>query len=121
MFGAYTHCKWPKDKDSGVVADRSGHSFLFSLTNAVNKPVRFSLRKKEHAIAVSSIGFRFGFDGANFALNHGGRAADEAQGNNAWQLSQHSAYQPDDGVACGAVFFAGSKLFAAAEVEVYEL
>jgi len=42
VFGAYTHCKWPENKSGGVVADPSGLSFLFSLTNATGRAVRFS-------------------------------------------------------------------------------
>ena len=122
MFGAYTHCSWPKEKDHGPVSDPSGQSFLFSLVNATNKAVRFSLRNKNDAIALHTLlGAFFGGHGAGFVLNCNAGVADEAE-NQTRPLTEHSAYQPDDGdMTRGVDFFAGSQLFAAADIEVYEI
>ena len=123
MFGAYTHCKWPKDVGSGKapVADPSGHSFLFSLTNVTGKVVRFSLRDKNQALTLST-GVYFGYSGHPFALNCGHNGSDCGDGNRTWPLNEKSNYQPDDGdFTRGVDFFAGSQDFAAADIEVYEL
>ena len=121
MFGAYTQCKWPKS-EGAVVADPSGQSFLFSLTNKSGRAARFSLRRKDEAVMLHfSSGVHFGWQ-TSFALLSQGKAAGDAGGNAAFALDARSSYQPDDkGVWCGDDFFAGSKDFAAADIEVYEL
>ena len=126
MFGAYTHCSWPKDVGTGPVADPSGRSFLFSLVNETDKPVRFSLRDKDGAIAVSSHGVQFGVNGMNFLLYHNGAAADCGgydSGNYAIKISEGvNSYQPDDrNFEWHTNFLAGEMGFAAADIEVYEL
>ena len=123
MFGAYTQCKWPKDADSGRVADPSGLSFLFSLINAADKTVRFSLSNKGDAIGAKPRGsVYFGWQRINCILYYRGQAANQANGNTANSVHKDSSYQPDDGdLTRGAGFFAGSNYFSAADIEVYEL
>jgi len=121
-FGAYSHCSWPENKDGGRVADLTGQSFLFSLTNAADQAVRFSLSNKNDAIGLeSSGGVHFGLNGINFVLNFDGAASDSDRGNTVFPLDEFSAYQPDDkDFLCGVDFFAGSEYFTAADIEVYE-
>ena len=119
VFGAYSECRWPKSNRAGV-RDPSGLSFLFSLTNATDKAVRFSLRNSNAPIAISTSVY-FG-QPASFALNFNLRASEHPRGNTAWPLDAASSYQPDDGdFTRGDDFFAGSGWFAAADIEVYEL
>ena len=121
VFGAYSHCKWPVRKDGGRVADPSGQSFLFSLTNTTGQAVRLSLHKKDGAILLNIYGVFFGEDNANFALYVNDKAFDGDRGNVATP-PKNCAYQPDDGdLTRGVEFFAGEEYFAAADIEVYEL
>ena len=121
MFGAYTQCPWPQYSDR--VGDPSGKSFLFSLTNAAGKAARFSLHNRDEAFGLTAdLGIYFGMFRANCILYHQGKAANMAAGNTANSAHKGSAYQPDDGdFTRGLDFFAGSKFFAAADIEVYEL
>ena len=122
MFGAYTHCKWPEHTNGDVVSDPSGQSFLFSLVNATGKAVRFSLRRRNGAIGLVSVGVCFGYNGPNFVLNIKCSAFDGDRENHVHALDERSTYQPDDGdMNRDADFFAGSEYFAAADIEVYEL
>ena len=119
VFGAYTHCKWPQGMGLQM-ADATGQSFVFSLVNAADQAVHFLLRNRNKAIALDSDGIYFGLGRANIILNYDGAAADEAEGNMACPFDEDSAYQPvDEDVNCD--FLAGSKYFAAADIEVYEL
>ena len=122
LFGAYTHCSWPENEDGDRVADLTGQSFLFSLTNGPRRPVRFSLHTKDAAIAVFGVGVSFGYPGCNFMLNCQRAASDDDRGNTAWLLDERRTYQPDDGdFTRDAKFFAGSQYFAASDIEVFEL
>lgn len=123
MFGAYTNCSWPKNEDDGRVADLTGQSFLFSLSNAADKAVRFSLSNKNDAVGLEpGGGVHFGLNGINFVLNFEGAASDDDRGNTVFPLNEFTAYQPDDkNFLCGVDFFAGSEYFAAADIEVYLL
>ena len=124
VFGAYTHCSWPKE--SGSPHDPSNQSFLFSLVHKVGQaPVRFSqCDSTPGAVGLGSDGPNFG----NFILMRGGSSASASDGNSSYSLgcvTQTSgiAYQPDDASQCDASFnFAGSMTFAFAceEIEVYE-
>ena len=129
MFGAYTDCSWPA-ADGTVAADPSGKSFIFSLTNADDKAVRFSLKDKERAIELEVSSVRFGaieMEGdeqtgwPNFAIMDNDLAADHKDANLANSINVTQAYQPDDGRVCDSTFLAGQFLFAAAEIEVFQL
>ena len=128
VFGAYTHCSWPAAE--GVVADPTGKSFLFSLVNAANKAVRFSLKDKERAVESSAIGLRFGAtqkqDGRyagwpNFVIMRNGLAADQKDANVAISTDVAESYQPDDDQKCDDTFLAGQVLFTTEEIEVFQL
>ena len=122
VFGAYTECPWPKDADGGRVADPSCQSFFFSLHNAANYPVCCHLRDTDGAVGLHSSGVRFGDSGPLFTLFVDGRAADDPAGNRAFPLRESSSYQlSDQALAPLLEDFAGSELFAAAEIEVYAL
>ena len=126
IFGAYTHCSWPAV--NRVVADPTGKSFLFSLVNASSKAARFSLRDKDRAFRVADsicCGAEKYEDGkaaafASFVLMLKG-AADEKDANGANSVKANSAYQSDDGTVCDHTFLAGRQLFAAEQIEVYQL
>lgn len=129
VFGAYTHCSWPAADDT-VVADPSGKSFLFSLVNADNQPVCFSLRDKNRAIRMGINGIRFGHQKrvgesealSNLCLMVSGCAANEDQGNFVCDFDHPlSAYQADGGKAINGNFVAGDVYFAAAEIEVFQM
>ena len=122
MFGAYTQCPWPKDANSGRVADPSCQSFFFALHNAANYPVACYLRDADGAVGLHSSGIRFGDNGPLFTLFVDGRAADDPTANSASPLRENSSYQTNDlGVVSFLDNFAGSEWFAAAEIEVYQL
>jgi len=126
VFGAYTHCSWPSAVST--VADPTGKSFLFSLVNANNKAVRFSLVDKDRAIQlldwVSFGAAKWEGDKVtgypNFALMLKG-AADQMGANCANPLAADKAYQPDDGQERDETFLAGQEDFEAAEIEVFQL
>jgi len=127
VFGAYSHCSWPAV--NRTVADPTGKSFLFSLVYAGGSAVRFSLRDKDRAIQLSgSVGFGADKwqDGKatgypNFILMYLGRSADEKDANAANHPVGDTPYQADGGAVCDDTFFAGQRLFAAAEIEVFQL
>ena len=126
VFGAYTHCAWPAAA-RGVVADPSGRSFLFSLSNKDNHPLRFSLKDKGRAIHVTGNSVMFGKDKGqssvfcNLCLFHG-LAANADKGNFVFDLDNPlSAYQADGGAPVAHNFVAGDVYFAAAEIEVFQL
>ena len=132
IFGAYLACAWPAAEDNKVIPDPSARSFLFSLVNKDNKPVRFTLRDKDRALLVlNSSGICFGgakMEGdkavslPNLLLMRDGRPADDSQGN--WAIDSaryNSAFQPEDGTVCDQTFLAGSQYFGAEEIEVYQL
>ena len=128
MFGAYSRSCWPTT--DGLVADPSGQSFLFSLTNKGDKPLRFSLRDTDRAIYRGANGVRFGYDktagrsqcNSNLCLMVGGCAANDDQGNFVCDLSnQLSAYQADGGAPVARDLVAGGVWFAAVEMEVFQL
>src|SRR5689334_16817588 len=58
VFGAYTAVAWPKQSARGSpslnVADPSGMSFMFSLTNEYDRPFRLSLADRTCAMRASS-------------------------------------------------------------------
>ena len=130
MFGAYTHCSWPLA--NGVVGDPTGKSFLFSLVNASGKAARFSLRENDRAIQLAdcvcfgACNYEDGKPTAtaypNVLLMFNGQAADEKGGNCANRVNAGKAYQSDDdGAVCDHTFLAGQQLFAAEQIEVYQL
>ena len=136
VFGAYTHCSWPAV--IRTVADPTGKSFLFSLVNVTSETLIFPLRDKARAVSLAVRGVCFGADKfkdgktagyPNFILMLNG-AADEKDANGANDPVEHGtpyqaddAYLPEDhdGQMCDATFFAGEALFAAAEIEVFQL
>jgi hypothetical protein len=123
VFGAYTHCSWPKEP--GFPRDPSNQSFLFSLVHKAGQaPIRFSQCDfTRPAVGLSSNGLYFG----NFSLMIGGRSASASDGNVSVSVGSVTtnalAYQPDDVSQCDASFvFAEveSGSFACEEIEVYE-
>ena len=130
IFGAYLACAWPAVGDEKTVSDPSGRSFLFSLVNKDNKPVRFTLRDKNRALEVSSDGIRFGgrnMEGdkqvswPNFALMRSGHPASHGEGNVATDTQKgQCAFQPEGAAMCDSAFLAGSQEFGAG-IEVHQL
>lgn len=136
VFGAYTHVKWPKfvpiddgdDLGGKSVYDKTDSSFLFSLVNKGKKPVQMDLWNGEPAIQLSDLGVRFGsvcdpyHDGnvcyPAFELMHEGDAANTESGNSANAGSCVGSYDLE---GYGQKFLAGAPLFAAAEIEVFQL
>ena len=114
-----------------MVSDPSGCSFLFSLVNKDNKPVRFTLQDKERVLHVWSSGIRFGgrkMEGdkqvgwPNFALMHKSHPFNDGRGNVANNTARHKcAFQPEGAVVCDSTFLTGSQDFGAEEIEVYQL
>ena len=122
IFGAFMHCSWAAAR--GAVSDPTGKSFLFSLANGSGKEVRFTLRDKDHAVHVGNGGVCFGRpESPNFVLMRGGKAADQLDGIRAYAALRGEAalaYQPDGAgrMKFDEKFLAGSRCFAAEEIEV---
>jgi hypothetical protein len=142
IFGAFTAVSWPKPIEAyQVLADPSGSSFLFSLTNKYQRPFRMSLKDKSRSISLdNSNGPRFGSDEkdaagkwikfCNLMLMFDGRDARQESGcyanphddaTCAYQLDPWKAGQEPAGFQLDETTFAGSHFFAAAEIEVYSL
>ena len=122
---SYTHCAWLVN--DGLVADPSGQSFLFSLTNKGDQPLRFSLKDKDRAVYVARCSVMFGKERnwssgfCNLCLFHG-RAANADTGNYVFGLDNPmSTYQADGGVAVAEDFVAGGVYIAATEIEVFQI
>lgn len=143
VFGAYTAVEWPKPSDEDVnVADPSGRSFLFSLSNKYQRPFRLSLVDSTRAICspADEDGTGPDFGGSdtegpdlkfpNFVLMNNGQPADAAKGNccntprddKAYQLDAWTAENPEPAeFKLDDTTFAGAAFFAAAEIEVYQM
>ena len=125
MFGGYTHFSWPAV--NGVVADPTGKSFLFLLTNNDDQPLRFSLKDKDRAGHVTSQSVMFGKEKGqsskfcNLSLFRGS-AANTGNSNFVFDLDNPlSAYQVDAGAPIAQNVLVGDVYFAAAEIEVFQL
>jgi hypothetical protein len=141
IFGAFTAVSWPKPTEKyATVADPSGSSFLFSLTNEYQRPFRMSLKDKSRSISLDDFnGPCFGGEEedaagkwikfCNLMLMYGGRDARREDGCCAIPQNDATyAYRLDDwnqdeplGFKLDETTFAGSQYFAAAEIEVYSL
>lgn len=87
IFGAYVACEWPKltADMAGLAYDPSGTSFLFSLTNAHHRPLRFRLSDptKMAVKTYAQTGPMFGNDGGGgsaVGCMKNGRPADALNG-----------------------------------------
>ena len=142
VFGAYTAVSWPKSPIRGkvTVADPSGTSFIFSLVNKLNHPLKLNLIDNTRAIELSEQEAKFGgthWEGrkllkySNLVLFYWGKQLNENNGvcYNAPRVNEQQAYQFDQltfpnsqhDFSKDYTIFGGRKWFAAAEMEVYSL
>jgi hypothetical protein len=140
LFGSYIAVSWPKrPKRYLSVPDPSGLSFMFSLNNKYKRPFRLSLVDRSRAISVDpTCGPMFGGEvvdddghvvkSCNLMLMQNDEPANETESNGSNHHDDDAAYQLDTWLVAPPIGFtlndttlAGTKYFAADEIECYLL
>jgi hypothetical protein len=117
IFGGFTPLKWESPTSGCNKVDDSLRSFLFTLTNPHNIPVRrFMLKaeKKQYAIICNS---NFG---PIFGYGYDIGVCDNCNANTRSHTVLGNSYTNDTGLD-KFIVFTGSQYFQVAEIEVFEI
>jgi hypothetical protein len=110
VFGGFTTQVWNHCKDWKT----DSHSFLFSLKNKLNKPIKFNVQKPEYAIYCDNgLGPSFG-GGSDFRIISNSNTS-------ASSYSKFPYSFTANGITDDQYFLAGSYKFQVKELEVYQI
>ena len=112
IFGGYAECAW----DSVSAWKQDYNSFIFSLINKENTPMKMKARDQYAILCHSDYHITFGLFSFQIATNSN---ASSESWSNLGKTFAHPTYQHDSNAA--KTFLAGSHVFFTTEIEVYKV